>query len=232
MSGFVENIRQIGIFMIAAQAVIHLAPEKQYEKYVKMIASVMILLLFVSPFLGDSGEIQEKWQEEIDRMEQEVWEWEIEGEKLSRNYAGSGSYHLLIDDIEEELKDRLGGLDACEGYEVTEVSLQFSSEETQSPGAGKANEGLSIEKLYVTVRDTQPGAGQESSNTGVTGAASDKTGSIAIEKVQVDRVEIGSSRAGGQEGQEKQEAVSALRAAFSGELGIDEECVEVKLSEE
>lgn len=50
-----KTIREIGIFMIAAQAVIHFAPGVRYEKYIKSISGVIILLLFLKPFLQMSG---------------------------------------------------------------------------------------------------------------------------------------------------------------------------------
>ena len=50
-----KNIREIGIFMIAAQTVIHFAPGRQYEKYIKSVSGIIILLLFLRPFLQLSG---------------------------------------------------------------------------------------------------------------------------------------------------------------------------------
>ena len=45
-----DTIREIGIFMIAAQAVVHFAPGRQYEKYIKSVSGIIILLLFCSLF--------------------------------------------------------------------------------------------------------------------------------------------------------------------------------------
>lgn len=58
-----QNIREIGIFMIAAQAVVHFAPGRQYGKYIKSISSVIILLLFLKPFVQLSGG---EWQTPAD----------------------------------------------------------------------------------------------------------------------------------------------------------------------
>ena len=41
----IEHIKQIGLFMIVTQTFIHVAAGKQYEKYVKIIAGVIVLLL-------------------------------------------------------------------------------------------------------------------------------------------------------------------------------------------
>ena len=50
-----QTIREIGIFMIVAQAIVHFAPGKQYEKYVKSISGVIVLLLFLKPFVEMAG---------------------------------------------------------------------------------------------------------------------------------------------------------------------------------
>lgn len=50
-----QNIREIGLFMILAQAVVHFAPGRQYGKYIKSISGVIILLLFIKPFVQLAG---------------------------------------------------------------------------------------------------------------------------------------------------------------------------------
>ena len=50
-----DTLREIGIFMIAAQAVIHFAPGKQYGKYIKSLSGIIILLLFLKPVLQLAG---------------------------------------------------------------------------------------------------------------------------------------------------------------------------------
>lgn len=50
-----KNIREIGIFMILAQAVVHFAPGREYGRYIKSISSVIILLLFLKPFVELAG---------------------------------------------------------------------------------------------------------------------------------------------------------------------------------
>ena len=68
----IEHIKQIGLFMIVTQTFIHVAAGKQYEKYVKIIAGVIVLLLFVRPFSSSEGDIIEQWQEEMERMTSEM----------------------------------------------------------------------------------------------------------------------------------------------------------------
>ena len=44
MGVLVDVIKKIGIFMLAAQAVIHFAPGQKYEKYIKLIVGILILV--------------------------------------------------------------------------------------------------------------------------------------------------------------------------------------------
>lgn len=52
------SIRQIGVFMICAQALIYFKPKGSYEKYLKLLVSAMILVQLLSPvqaLLADNG---------------------------------------------------------------------------------------------------------------------------------------------------------------------------------
>ena len=49
MGVLVDVIKKIGIFMLAAQAVIHFAPGQKYEKYIKLIVGILILVQFIIP---------------------------------------------------------------------------------------------------------------------------------------------------------------------------------------
>lgn len=49
MNLFFKSICQMGIFMICAQAIVHFRPNGSYEKYLKMLVSVMILVQVFLP---------------------------------------------------------------------------------------------------------------------------------------------------------------------------------------
>lgn len=70
-----QNIREIGLFMILAQAVVHFSPGRQYGKYIKSISSVIILLLFLKPYVQLAGA---EWQ-----MPSDILERAAESAKLS-----------------------------------------------------------------------------------------------------------------------------------------------------
>lgn len=47
--GLLNSIRQMGVFMICAQALIYFKPKGSYEKYLKLLVSAMILVQLLSP---------------------------------------------------------------------------------------------------------------------------------------------------------------------------------------
>ena len=57
-----DTIREIGVFMIAAQAVVHFAPGRQYEKYIKSVSGIIVLILFLKPVLRLAGAAWEEPQ--------------------------------------------------------------------------------------------------------------------------------------------------------------------------
>lgn len=48
-SDFFRSICRMGIFMICAQSIIHFRPKASYEKYLKMLVGVMILIQLFLP---------------------------------------------------------------------------------------------------------------------------------------------------------------------------------------
>lgn len=113
-----QNIREIGMFMVAAQAVAHFAPGKQYEKYIKTISSVIILLLFLRPFLqmaGGSLQASVAFLETLEEIR--------EPPALAWQKAGKSQESALITQMEEEIRSRLNLALAQEPMVVTEVAL-------------------------------------------------------------------------------------------------------------
>lgn len=48
-------IGQVGIFLICAQTVVHFRPKESYDKYLKLLLSVMLLLQLLQPVLTALG---------------------------------------------------------------------------------------------------------------------------------------------------------------------------------
>lgn len=126
-----QTIREIGIFMIIAQAVVHFAPGRQYEKYIKLISSVIILFLFLRPFGRTAGE---QW-----RSPEAVWErWEksVELAELSADYAESAEGRVetaVVGRMEKEIRERLNRELAADPCRVKRVEL-FLKEGAEGAG--------------------------------------------------------------------------------------------------
>lgn len=125
-----ENIRRIGLFMIAAQAVIHLSPGRQYEKYIKLVSSVIILFLFLRPFLSLQSVTQEPWQDAVEQILEKY-----ENENLWQ--ADEDDFHEnAVKQLEEEVKARLNQEISDSGYCVNLVSLVFEGNISGMGGEG------------------------------------------------------------------------------------------------
>lgn len=162
MLNMVENIRHIGIFMIAAQTVLHFAAGKQYEKYLKIITGVIILLQFLSPFVSSSNDFAARWQSEIEQMEKQVEE-RMESQAKKQNdvlRAVPGMADTLeaavLQQIEEEVKTRLNDVAVDNGCAVTDVVIDLEQVNWESDaGAGEGNRSWVFKNVKVTVQGVE-----------------------------------------------------------------------------
>lgn len=127
MGELVEAIRRIGLFLVVAQVILHLAPEKRYERYLRLIAGVIVLGLLARTLFRIS---ENGWQELQDAAKQEL----TEGiERLEQEYGGeeweriSDSEQLLQREYEEttkdEIKSRINNLLLEENLSVASVEI-------------------------------------------------------------------------------------------------------------
>ncbi len=99
----VSAIKDICIFMIIVQAVMYFAPGGSYEKYIKILIGILMILRITEPVLGFfmDGEAKMEIQRRAMALQEElkVREWELvelEGQRLE-----------VYSSIEEELKEEL-----------------------------------------------------------------------------------------------------------------------------
>ena len=112
MNELVTLIKRIGIFMIAAQAVLHFAPGQKYEKYIKLIISILILLQFVTPLDGIISRTETDWSGKLAEMEALFGEEGLTGE----NKTVSTAADVMVESLENEIKSRLNDEISGEGY--------------------------------------------------------------------------------------------------------------------
>ncbi|MDE7132340.1 MAG: stage III sporulation protein AF, partial [Lachnospiraceae bacterium] len=147
-----ESIRQIGVFMIVAQTVMHFAANGQYEKYMKIIAGVIVLLLFIRPFIsGSDGQVM-KWQEEITHIMEQI---EARSEDFGNMaYEGGSTEALVIRQIEEEITRRLNETATGHGCRVVKTTIELTGQAKGDSVISEAGAGEYVfDRVRVTVRD-------------------------------------------------------------------------------
>ncbi|MDE6406238.1 MAG: stage III sporulation protein AF [Lachnospiraceae bacterium] len=125
-----DTIREIGIFMIAAQAVVHFAPGRQYEKYIKSVSGIIILLLFLKPVFQLAGTA---WEEPQILLEK--WEAFSDMTAFSGKTQTDGVTEEVVKRMEEEMKERLNRELGTDAYFVSRVSIRFTQEQDADTGA-------------------------------------------------------------------------------------------------
>lgn len=123
-----HHFGRIGIFMIAAQALVHFAPGKQYEKYIKSLAGIILLFLFCKPFLQFFN-VQPAMPEDILKR----FEALVDVPDLATD-DGNGVDAEVVRRVEEEVRERLNREMEGEEYLVKSVSIQFASNKEQELG--------------------------------------------------------------------------------------------------
>lgn len=210
----IENIRRIGIFMIAAQTVMHFAAGREYEKYLKIITGVIVLLLFISPFTSLYSSPAVDWQTEIERMEQQM----KNSVKQEMPYVVSPAGTVVLQKIEEEIKARLNDTVSDQDFCVVDVVIEL--EETGTGTAADMGAGggsLAFRHVKVTLEDAD---------------ADDVTEGKSDRSIRIDDITVGfgaETEAEQQEtqGSEQDTKIWEYQQLFARTLGVTDDKVEV-----
>lgn len=136
-----DAIRQIGVFMIAAQAVVHFAPGRQYEKYIKSVSGIIILLLFLKPVFQLAGMA---WEEP--QLLWEQWEKLTDMPDFSDEIQAGDVSGEVVGRMEAEVKDQLNRELETDAYYVSRVTIRF----VQKSGA---EEGTLLPQVEILMRE-------------------------------------------------------------------------------
>lgn len=110
------GICSVGIFVVCAQVLIHLRPEKSYEKYLKLLMSLMVLVQILMPVAGAfSEESRKNFQNRVEDFYQELEERQADAREVFWNMQNTQN---------QKLNNPL--------YETEEVS--FEVPEKENPG--------------------------------------------------------------------------------------------------
>lgn len=133
-NSFFGAICRTGIFMICAQAIIHFRPQETYEKYLKLLVSIMVLIQLFLPlgsfFLGGDK------QKAADILEQFKQEMEQSMREAEENSAAMDA--LLEQMTLEEVRSRV---------EAQGESVQWETEDGMDEEAGLGESDIEMKAV-------------------------------------------------------------------------------------
>lgn len=126
MTGFVETIRRVGLFLVVAQMIVHLSPEKRYEKYIRLIAGVIVLTMLIGPLREAPEDIWVQIQEEMDADT----ERQLVGltESGASGWNGESLPNRYEETLNNEIKSKINNNISEKGYQIEEVSWKEEGE--------------------------------------------------------------------------------------------------------
>lgn len=155
--GLLNSIRQMGVFMICAQALLYFKPKGSYEKYMKLLVSAMILVQLLSPMAallaGKGGaSLEERIAYYTNSFEQGMGEGALEEYRMEQIRQ-----HLLTSQISTQMEEWDRQSRQEEGLSTESDSTRAGQTET-APGQESGEEGeIRIQIDPVTIGTSREG---------------------------------------------------------------------------
>lgn len=129
--GLLNSIRQMGVFMICAQALLYFKPKGSYEKYMKLLVSAMILVQLLSPvaalLAGKGGaSLEERIAYYTNSFEQGMGEGALEEYRMEQIRQ-----HLLTSQISAQMEGLSTVTDSTRAGQTETAPGQESGEEAE-----------------------------------------------------------------------------------------------------
>lgn len=121
-------VRNLAVYYIVLNAVLHVMPNRQYETYIRYFMGVLLILIITSPLLNllklDSS-MNARFRQEILENEFLNSRWgQVYGEYSDSAYYIEAYEREMEEQMKEFLEDVLG-----EGGEIREIRIQIELEE-------------------------------------------------------------------------------------------------------
>lgn len=152
-NSFFQAICRVGIFMICAQAVIHFRPQESYEKYLKLMVSVMVLIQLLLPIggflLGGGG------QEAARLLGEFKQELEESMKKAEDNAAEADALleRMTLEELRRQLEQRNADTAGNAGGRESEMSEEGAGnaggQESGMSEEGAGSDGRQESEIYV-----------------------------------------------------------------------------------
>lgn len=141
MSVLLREIGQVAIFLICAQTLLHFRANDSYEKYIKLLISMMLLLLLAEPFLnllsiGNGTGFKDKIQDYEQRLEMIMGEGLLKEEEvenflisITNEKVQQGAEYVEKLEIQEEQQEA-----STDEYKEAEAQIQIIIDEIEIGG--------------------------------------------------------------------------------------------------
>lgn len=120
-----QTVKQIGVFMICAQVILHFKPSAKYEKYLKLLISVMALVQIITPVVNllpgeGSTAFMTRVQEIQTEIDKSMEQLELENAVNEEN---------ILNTTLEEIKTRINNVIKRENLQVKAVEYNQETED-------------------------------------------------------------------------------------------------------
>lgn len=114
MEELLSKIGQMAIFMICARTLLHFRAKESYEKYLKLLVSLMLLVLLVEPLMdvfgkGEEGEFLQRIQSYSYQLQDILGNEQLNNEEISEILShmtmGVSEQVQTVDNVEVEIED-------------------------------------------------------------------------------------------------------------------------------
>lgn len=175
LDAFFQAICRVGTFMICAQAIVHFKPNESYEKYLKLLVSVMILIqlflplgsLFVKGDRQETARQLEAFRESLEEGMRYAEEQAAETDRILEQ--------MTLEEVQRRMEEQAAQPDA--GADAGAESIDGEAEEISRGASGSGGAG-------GTAREADNGA-----VTGDGGISKQETGiDISVEVPPVEPV--------------------------------------------
>lgn len=98
---WLESIKTMGVFLVCAQTLIHFMPKGAYEKYIRLLVSIMLLVQLVEPIGSMFGFLQKgELQRRIRNMEYRLEQ--VQQQSYAIEADAENIWSMLLEDVEWE----------------------------------------------------------------------------------------------------------------------------------
>lgn len=147
----VQSIKQIGVFMICAQVILHFKPSVKYEKYLKLLLSVMVLVQILIPVVNAfSGKSSVDFYKRIEEIQTEIdknmEQLEIENVINEEN---------ILNQTLEEIKSRINNETEESGLQVKRIEYNDENVLILYVEQSSTRQDISIEVEKVSIGEQE-----------------------------------------------------------------------------